>query len=78
MSVYKAKVHLSGVTMIYAPSRNVDLTTVENYITLAKEVMDAHPGFFMGFDLVGKTTLNSNLYTMKQRHFQARRTWASP
>ena len=53
----RSLVIFSGVKMIFAPSRGVDLATVEGYVTLAKEVMEAHPGIFVGFDLVGKYTI---------------------
>ena len=42
-----------GVTMIFAPSRDVSVAMVEEYVAMAKLVTQTYPEFFMGFDLVG-------------------------
>ena len=43
-----------GIKYIYAPVRKVTKQTVEEYLSLASELMDNHPDRFVGFDLVGQ------------------------
>lgn len=43
-----------GTHMIFAPSRGVSDETFSEYIPLAQTLMANHPGFFVGFDLVGQ------------------------
>ena len=50
-----------GVSMIYAPVRRVDETTVQSYLDTAQQLMNAFPGFFVGFDLVGQEDLGRPL-----------------
>ena len=40
--------------MIFSPTRMVDLSTVQGYVDMAKQLMDTYPQFVMGFDLVGE------------------------
>lgn len=43
-----------GAKLIFAPSRKVNTTTVDEYIKLAKIIKKDMPEFFAGFDLVGQ------------------------
>ncbi|XP_037798810.1 adenosine deaminase 2-like isoform X2 [Penaeus monodon] len=46
-----------SVRFIYAPTRHVDVETVWNYVTIAKELRSKFPDFVAGFDLVGQEDL---------------------
>ncbi|XP_026761160.1 adenosine deaminase 2-A-like [Galleria mellonella] len=50
-----------GAKLIYAPSRQVDNVTVEEYLKLAKILKKDVPEIFAGFDLVGQEDLGSPL-----------------
>ncbi|TRY79384.1 hypothetical protein TCAL_08086 [Tigriopus californicus] len=43
-----------GTHMIFAPTRGVTDETFSEYIPMAQTLMANHPGFFVGFDLVGQ------------------------
>ncbi|XP_044269145.1 adenosine deaminase 2-like [Tribolium madens] len=43
-----------GARFIFAPSRNVDNRTVEDYVSITKELKQSFPEFIAGFDLVGQ------------------------
>ncbi|XP_047472163.1 LOW QUALITY PROTEIN: adenosine deaminase 2-like [Penaeus chinensis] len=46
-----------SVRFIYAPTRHVDVATVWNYVTIARELRSKFPDFVAGFDLVGQEDL---------------------
>ncbi|EFA00425.1 adenosine deaminase 2 [Tribolium castaneum] len=50
-----------GARFIFAPSRNVDNKTVEDYVTITKELRQLFPDFVAGFDLVGQEDLGKPL-----------------
>ncbi|XP_042880560.1 adenosine deaminase 2-like [Penaeus japonicus] len=50
-----------SVRFIYAPIRHVDLETVWNYVSIAKELRSTFPDFVAGFDLVGQEDLGRPL-----------------
>ncbi|XP_063832809.1 adenosine deaminase 2-like [Ostrinia nubilalis] len=50
-----------GAKLIYAPSRKVETSTVNEYLELAKLIKKDMPDFFAGFDLVGQEDLGNPL-----------------
>ncbi|CAB3222154.1 unnamed protein product [Arctia plantaginis] len=50
-----------GAKLIFAPSRQVDAQTVEEYVKLARELKNEVPDIFAGFDLVGREDLGNPL-----------------
>ncbi|RZC40860.1 A deaminase domain containing protein [Asbolus verrucosus] len=50
-----------GARLIYAPSRNVDNETVDNYVVAATKLKELYPDFIAGFDLVGQEDLGKPL-----------------
>jgi adenosine deaminase CECR1 len=50
-----------GARFIYAPSRHVDNTTVDNYVATAIKLKQLYPDFIAGFDLVGQEDLGKPL-----------------
>ena len=47
-----------GINYIYAPVRKVTKQTVEEYLSLASDLMETHPDRFVGFDLVGQVRMS--------------------
>ena len=47
-----------GIKYIYAPVRKVTKQTVEEYLSLASDLMETHPDRFVGFDLVGQVRMS--------------------
>ncbi|KAL7295926.1 hypothetical protein TKK_0010962 [Trichogramma kaykai] len=43
-----------GLKLIYAPSRRVNASKVREYVATARSLVDAFPGFVVGFDLVSQ------------------------
>ncbi|GJQ88067.1 hypothetical protein Trydic_g12988 [Trypoxylus dichotomus] len=50
-----------GAKLIYAPVRNVDENTMQNYIEIIKALKANFPDFLAGFDLVGQEDLGQPL-----------------
>ncbi|CAH0546065.1 unnamed protein product [Brassicogethes aeneus] len=50
-----------GAKLIYAPSRHVDNSTVDNYLKILKNIQKLYPDFIAGFDLVGQEDLGKPL-----------------
>ncbi|KAK4873083.1 hypothetical protein RN001_015112 [Aquatica leii] len=49
------------VRLIYAPVRNVNNATVEEYVNIVNELEIRYPGFLVGFDLVGQEDIGKPL-----------------
>lgn len=61
-----------GSRFIYAPVRAVDNATVDQYVQTAVELIQAHPDYVTGFDLVGQEDKGRPLVEFVNQMFDLR------
>ncbi|CAB3368241.1 Hypothetical predicted protein [Cloeon dipterum] len=61
-----------GSRFIYAPTRNVDNATADVYVQTALALLNAHPDYIAGFDLVGQEDKGRPLVEFVNQMFELR------
>ncbi len=63
---------MCAVRFIYAPIRSVEEEVVEEYLSLAGQLVESFPDFFVGFDLVGQEDLGRPLVDFADQLVEAK------